>query len=603
MDEHKPLTPVVRFNGDPLEDDLERSMRSLQVELSVRRPGIVRLVYEDPTRGLFSQLPFGVSDRLEVLMPGRRNDLVKVFSGEITGLGVHDAQGLSEVRVEAHDVGHRFALSSRVTAHLDKSAIEVVRDIARDHGLVLETTLASDTESWLLQRGTDFAFLNEVAMTHGAEWYVDGDVLHLVPERDEEPVKVSYETGFLRRFSANHTSSGVVSEVEVRGWDPASQSAIVANAPAEPREEHLGSGAGFVSSQFLQGQRGWGQKVQISSIPVRTQAEADRVAAALAARWSAAGLSVEGEAFSTPELRPGRSVEIEGVAAPLTGTYRVTEVTHEFGPQSEVITSFVASNQAPFAFHGTTGDPAVGPDGWTGSEGLAIGVVTNINDPDGLGRVKVWLPTLGDRIESDWARVLVLGAGAGGPGGPRGLDILPEINDEVLVAFEHGDPRFPVVLGGVYSGRNPPYDTASTVQGSKVTRRMLRTRSGHRLVFSDVDDDQAQMSISLLLADDKTKLEVRQDGITVEAASGKPIKLVSGRGSITITESGNVELAGQDITIKATGKVNVEGSQFGAKATLAASIDGGSKLEAKAATVEVNGASMTQIKGAMVKIN
>ncbi len=599
MEERKPLTPSVRFQGRELDDDLERALRSLRVELSVRRPGVAELVYEDPDRGLFSKLPFGVADHLEILLPGPNNELTSVFVGEVTGLGVQDSVGLSEVHVEAHDARHRFALSSRVEAHLKTSHLAIVRSIASAHGLKLETTLTETEEPWILQRGTDYAFLNEVASTYGADWYVDGEVLHLVPERDDRPVPVSYETGVLRRFTVHHAAEDAVSEVEVRGWDPDLQQAIVGVAEAAPKASHLRSAAPFVAAGFRTATGAWGRKVRISSIPVRTQAEAERIAEALAARWSAAGLSSEGEAFSSPQIRPGGKVEIEGVAGPLTGTYLVTEVVHEFGGEEEVVTRFSTHTELPFH----DGLAAGGPDGWTGAQGIAIGIVTNIDDLDGLGRVKVKLPTLGDQIESAWARVLVLGAG-GGDQGARGLDVRPELNDEVLVAFEHGDPRFPVVLGGVYSAKHKPYESSrKTVDAGLVRARTLRTRNGHRLVMSDEDGSDDQMFISLLLADDETKLEVRQDGITVEAAEGTPLKLVSGKGSITLTDKGDIELAGEDITIKANGKLNLDSRELSAKGSTGASIDGGSKFEAKGKSASVQGMMSTEIKGGTVKIN
>ncbi len=84
---------------------------------------------------------------------------------------------------------------------------------------------------------------------------------------------------------------------------------------------------------------------------------------------------------------------------------------------------------------------------------MVIGVVTAVDDPESLGRVKVKFPWLADDYESWWARVAQLGAGP-----DRGAVWLPEVNDEVLVAFEHGDTRRPYVVGGLCNGvDNPPF--------------------------------------------------------------------------------------------------------------------------------------------------
>jgi len=103
--------------------------------------------------------------------------------------------------------------------------------------------------------------------------------------------------------------------------------------------------------------------------------------------------------------------------------------------------------------------------------GVAMAIVTNNKDPDGLGRVKVKLPWLDDGFESDWARVVTAMAGAG-----RGLYWLPEVNDEVLVAFEHGRLDSLYVLGGLWNGKDKPPENN---QDGKNNVRALKSRSGH----------------------------------------------------------------------------------------------------------------------------
>jgi len=75
--------------------------------------------------------------------------------------------------------------------------------------------------------------------------------------------------------------------------------------------------------------------------------------------------------------------------------------------------------------------------------------VTNVKDPEKSGRIKVHLPSLDDQHETDWIRIATMSGGKG-----RGSFFTPEINDEVLVAFDHGDTRFPYVIGVLWNGRN-----------------------------------------------------------------------------------------------------------------------------------------------------
>ena len=103
--------------------------------------------------------------------------------------------------------------------------------------------------------------------------------------------------------------------------------------------------------------------------------------------------------------------------------------------------------------------------------GVVVGVVTNTQDPAGLGRVKVKFPWLSDSEESFWARVATPMAGKG-----RGFYFLPEVEDEVLMAFEHGDARFPYVLGALWNGQDKPPESN---EDGKNNIRSIKSRSGH----------------------------------------------------------------------------------------------------------------------------
>jgi len=111
--------------------------------------------------------------------------------------------------------------------------------------------------------------------------------------------------------------------------------------------------------------------------------------------------------------------------------------------------------------------------------GVVVGVVTNNQDPDKLGRVKVRLPWLTGDYESNWARVATLMAGK-----ERGSFFLPEVDDEVLLAFEHGDVRFPYVIGALWNGVDKPPRTNAD---GKNNQRAIKSRQGHELIFDDSD--------------------------------------------------------------------------------------------------------------------
>src|SRR5438477_11815418 len=115
--------------------------------------------------------------------------------------------------------------------------------------------------------------------------------------------------------------------------------------------------------------------------------------------------------------------------------------------------------------------------------GVVQGVVTEVNDTDGQeGRVKVQFPWFDDQMETEWCRVRQFYAGNG-----YGAFFIPEVGDEVLVAFTHGDMRLPIILGGLYNGKDKPPSYRSDSKDEK----MFRTKLGHQLTFFDTQGKEA----------------------------------------------------------------------------------------------------------------
>ena len=189
--------------------------------------------------------------------------------------------------------------------------------------------------------------------------------------------------------------------------------------------------------------------------------------------------------------------------------------------------------------------------------GVTVGVVTNNQDPDGLGRVKVKLPWLSDDVESHWARVVTPMAG-----NDRGLFFLPEVDDEVLVAFEHGSPEFPYVLGALWNGKDKAPESNDDGENNM---RTIKSRSGHVVRLDDTDgsekieivDGSGANSIVISTADNTITITADAD-ITIESGSGKLI--LSGNG-IEIKSQADVKVeAGANMDLKASGQLNIKGT-------------------------------------------
>ncbi|NTU80835.1 MAG: phage tail protein [Chloroflexales bacterium] len=173
--------------------------------------------------------------------------------------------------------------------------------------------------------------------------------------------------------------------------------------------------------------------------------------------------------------------------------------------------------------------------------GVVIGIVTNLNDPDKLGRVKLKLPWLDDQAETTWARVAAPLAGSA-----RGLATLPEVGDEVLVAFEHGDIAFPYVLGGLWNGKDAP---PPVVDNGKVKVRSITTRAGHAIAFHE-DEGGGKGKLTVTTADGRTlEISDKDEKITVRSKK-HTITLDDRKGSVTIESGGELSLNGSGCALK-----------------------------------------------------
>jgi uncharacterized protein involved in type VI secretion and phage assembly len=184
------------------------------------------------------------------------------------------------------------------------------------------------------------------------------------------------------------------------------------------------------------------------------------------------------------------------------------------------------------------------------SSTLVVAVVDDLDDPERLGRVRVRFPHL-DQEQSNWARLVSAGAGH-----DRGTFFRPERGDEVIVAFEHDDPRRPYVLGGVWSVPDPPPKDKEAVDNDL---RQIVSRSGHVLLF---DDGKGAERIEIVAAggDQKVVLDVANNRIEVTARQGDVVVDAAG-GDVKVSSSGNLSLsAGGNLEIKATGRLTLSGS-------------------------------------------
>lgn len=214
--------------------------------------------------------------------------------------------------------------------------------------------------------------------------------------------------------------------------------------------------------------------------------------------------------------------------------------------------------------------------------GVTIAIVTNNQDPENLGRVKVKYPWLSEETESGWARVLTPMAG-----GDRGFYFLPEVEDEVLVAFEQGDINFPYILGALWNGKDKP---PMVNKDGKNNQRIIKSRSGHQIVLDDtegeekiiIQDKTGDNQIVIDSKDNKMNIDVEGDltiytnGKIVLKSSDDDVEIKCKNLSIKTQENYQLE-AGKNCTVKAQSKYELEAkSGLGIKCSAGVKVNDGS---------------------------
>lgn len=208
--------------------------------------------------------------------------------------------------------------------------------------------------------------------------------------------------------------------------------------------------------------------------------------------------------------------------------------------------------------------PDTEPDDGARFWGVTVGLVTNNKDPDGLGRVKLALPWLADGFETDWARVVSPMAGKA-----RGLYALPEVDDEVLVGFEHGRLDVPFVLGALWNGKDKPPE--SNADG-KNDHRSLTSRSGHVIRLSDKSGEER---IEILDKSGKNSVVVDTKSNTVTVTGDTDVVVRATKGKLTLSGDQGVEISSAKGAVKVSAKADIE-------------VKAATKLVLKGATVDIN---------------
>jgi len=608
--EEHAATPMVQVDGAALPDDVSPLLASVVVDSSRNVPDMFVLRFLDEQAMVLQKAGLKVGAEVAITVqssgPGGPVPLLK---GEVTALEAElDQDGFHTV-VRGLDKSHRLFRGRRMEAYLKMTPADIVRKVAGRVGLPVGNVSGGGVLEHVAQDNVnDWDFLQSLAEQVGAVVRVaDGRLDFAVPTTAttapsgndgarDNPLVLERGVNLLS-LRATVTAAGQVPEVEVRGWDVKTKKEVVATVPAKTTSAVLSDAdpaklaKQFSSPKYVEPAP---TLVVQSQVKARAESLADRLASGFA--------ELEGVVHGNPRMKAGEAVALRQMGSPFDGKYTLSAVRHEFAADTGYVTSFTVAGASERSLFGAVTGATV--HGRRGQQGVMQAIVTDAKDPESLGRVKIKLPMYSDTYESGWARVVQLGAGA-----KRGSGVLPEVGDEVLVAFENGETDRPYVLGGLYNGKDTPEPGQVGGTDGKIEKRVFVSRTGMRVEHIETPSAE-ELVISTSNGAQKIRM-VQKSQALIEILSEGPLKVVAkqdatveSKKNVTVsTATGNVSVKGVDVTVEGTKSLTLKAPQVTVQGTATTDIKGAQVKVAADAQVEVSGNAMATIRGALVKIN
>jgi len=585
----------VSSNGQPISSTYQ--VLSIDIWTGLNRLPKARLVVSDgdPAAGTFA------ISQAEDFIPGAELKVslgydekeTLVFTGLVYAQGIDvPASGPSRLVVDASVKAMAMSLARRsgVFAEPGLTDSKFIEKLIRSAGLKAQVKATSTTYPVIVQyHCSDWDMLVSRAQINGMTVNASHDaVVVAVPDASQAPV-LSLEFGdSLQSFRAEMDASTQFSAAAIKSyaWNPDSQSLAASAQPSSGFQE-----LGNLSSAELAKVFGVAKYNQQTSAALTAKALND---------WSNAELlrsqvaKIRGEATfqGSARVQPGTVVSLEGLGDRYNGNAFVSAVHHGVtrGLWRTTVEFGMPADWFAVSARDITAPPAAGQ--LPAISSLQAGTVLKLaDDPDGEFRIQVALPLLqAAQGEGVWARLASMYASKS-----FGMEFIPEVGDEVVVAFMDSDPRFPVIVGSLYSKARPAPVAPQAANNTK----SLVTRSKLRLDFFE-DKKAVQISTpgqqSVRLDDDAATVTIKDMNGNTFTMNSAGISLDSAL-DIVLKAKGNISLtAGANLNLKATAKTAIDGAQVGVTATtsLTASSAGMAKLSA---------AAVLKLTGALININ
>ncbi len=587
------VTTAIKVAGNAIPDIME--VQSITVNNTINRipTAKITLIDGNPTTGKFevsSSKTFVPGNELTI-EAGYDSKNKLIFKGIVTkqSIQIHDGVGAILI-VECRDKAIDMIVGRKSITYAKKKDSDIISSIIGNYSGLSASISATETQ-WPEQvqyYATDWDFILTRAEANGmVVSVINGEVSVFPPDKNTTSVlEIKYGDNLLS-FNADLDAVTQLANAKANSWDYTKQEVISGSASNET------SGPGNLSSKKLS------EVVGLSDYDVQSSAP---LATADLKNWSKAVLiksaysKIQGELKyqGTTDAVTGKYITLAGLGDRFNGDHFVSGVFHDISHGNWVTEASIGLSPIWFSEEpDIVAPPASGL--LPGVRGLFTGTVKKMyEDPDSQYRILVDLPLFDSNGEGLWARLANFYATSG-----AGAFFLPEVGDEVVVGFLNEDPRYPIILGSLYSAtKNKPFNGLDP--NEKNTTKAIVSKSGIVVKF---DDENKIFTI-----------DTPNKNTAVFSDKDKQVSIKDQNGnSIVMSESGIEIKSGKDITIEASQNLNLKGNQgvtiasSGGDVTVKGmnvSITADTQLSAKgSATAALEGGSETTIKGAMVMIN
>jgi Rhs element Vgr protein len=511
-----------------------------------------------------------------------------IFKGVIVKQALQVGKGQSfHLLITCKHDAVKMTLNQKEAEFSDSKDSDIISKIAGTYGLsaTVDSTTAT-LETMFQKSATDWDFILARAAFNGFITVLDDDAITVgKPAFDGSAVLLIAYGESIISFNAELNAEKQPPSIEAAAWDPQTM-ALITSSAAEPT---LNAQGNLTAKSFSEKLSQTALKL-ISSAPL-AQADLKTWADSTLLRMRMNAMRGTVSFIGNASAKPGKVLELKGLGQRFNGNAFIVMVRHTIQQgQWTTLVRFGAPDKPIFEREQFSYTPANGQ--MPAIHGLQLAKVVKISeDPASQYRIQVKPASNASDQKGIWARLASYYATSG-----AGSVFCPEVGDEVVLGFLESDPRYPIVLGSVFSKSNVP---PLTQADEKNNVKALYTRSKLQLNF---DDDKKIIKITtpgnnmITISDEGKSIEIKDQNSNSVKLDSSGITLDSPK-DITLKATGNINLqATGKISAKATQDLELNGMNIKATAQMALTAKG-------TATAEVSASGQTVIKGGMVMIN